>query len=68
MLESSSLSGGGASSKTSVVVGSAAFSENVILADIYGQALAAKGVKVTYKLNIGQRAAYFPALEPARST
>jgi osmoprotectant transport system substrate-binding protein len=64
---SSSLSGGGSSSspapKESVVVGSANFSENVILADIYGQALAANGFTVTYKLNIGARAAYIPALE-----
>jgi osmoprotectant transport system substrate-binding protein len=62
---SSSLSGGGSSSapKTSIVVGSANFSENVILADIYGQALASNGFNVTYKLNIGARAAYIPALE-----
>jgi osmoprotectant transport system substrate-binding protein len=61
---SSSLSGGSTSApKTSIVVGSANFSENVILADIYGQALAANGFNVTYKLNIGARAAYIPALE-----
>src|ERR1700712_4742528 len=61
---SSSLSGSSSSTKkTSVVVGSANFSENVILADIYGQALASNGFKVTYKLNIGARAAYIPALE-----
>ena len=61
---SSSLSGGGSTkSAGSVTVGSANFSENVILADIYGQALAAKGFKVDYKLNIGARAVYIPALE-----
>jgi osmoprotectant transport system substrate-binding protein len=61
---SSSLSGGGTTTKkTSIVVGSANFSENVILADIYGQALAANGYNVTYKLNIGARAAYIPALK-----
>jgi osmoprotectant transport system substrate-binding protein len=61
---SSSLSGSSsAAPKTSIVVGSANFSENVILADIYGQALAENGFKVTYKLNIGARAAYIPALE-----
>lgn len=60
----SSLSGGGSSaSKTSVIVGSAAFPENVTLAYVYGQALAADGVTVTYKVNIGQRAAYFAALQ-----
>ncbi len=35
----------------------------MILADIYGQALAQNGFTVTYKLNIGARAAYIPALE-----
>jgi osmoprotectant transport system substrate-binding protein len=60
---SSSLSGGGSTSKTSVTVGSAAFPENATLAYVYGQALAADGVTVNYKVNIGQRAAYFPALE-----
>ena len=49
-------------SKTTVTVGSAAFSENVILANIYGQALAANGFDVKYKLNIGAREAYIPAL------
>ncbi|MCU1585393.1 MAG: glycine/betaine transporter [Microbacteriaceae bacterium] len=53
----------GSTGKTSIVVGSANFSENVILADIYGQALEANGFAVTYKLNIGARAAYIPALE-----
>jgi osmoprotectant transport system substrate-binding protein len=61
---SSSLSGGGTpAKKTSIVVGSANFSENVVLADIYGQALAENGFDVTYKLNIGARAAYIPALQ-----
>ena len=61
---SASLSGGGSTTKkTSIVVGSANFSENVVLADIYGQALAENGFAVTYKLNIGARAAYIPALE-----
>ncbi len=39
----------------SVVVGSDNFAESVLLADIYGQALAAKGAKVSYKLDIGSR-------------
>jgi osmoprotectant transport system substrate-binding protein len=61
---SSTLGGGTATTKkTSIVVGSANFSENVILADIYGQALADNGFAVSYKLNIGARAAYIPALE-----
>jgi osmoprotectant transport system substrate-binding protein len=62
---SSSLSGGSTSSsaKTTVTVGSAAFPENVVLGNIYGQALAANGFTVKYHLGIGQRAAYIPALE-----
>ncbi len=61
---SGSLSGSsGTKSAGSITVGSANFSENVILADIYGQALAAKGFTVSYKLNIGARAVYIPALE-----
>jgi osmoprotectant transport system substrate-binding protein len=39
----------------SVTVGSANFPENVLLGEIYAQALEAKGVKVTKKLNIGSR-------------
>jgi osmoprotectant transport system substrate-binding protein len=62
---SSSLSGGGSktSAKTTVTIGSAAFPENVVLGNIYGQALAANGFTVKYHLSIGQRAAYLPALE-----
>src|SRR4051794_30154646 len=46
-----------------IVVGSADFSENVLLAEIYAGALSAKGVKVTKKLNIGSRETYIPGLE-----
>ncbi len=60
----STLGGGGSSAgATSVVVGSANFPENVALAYVYGQALAADGVTVRYKVNIGARAAYIPALQ-----
>ena len=38
-----------------VVVGSNNFAESTLLADIYGEALKAKGIKVTYKHNIGSR-------------
>ncbi len=51
-----------AGSSQSIVVGSANFSENTIIAQIYGQALAANGFTVSYKPNIGARAVYFPAL------
>lgn len=38
-----------------VVVGSNNFSESILIADIYGEALKAKGIKVAYKPNIGSR-------------
>ncbi|MEU5391047.1 ABC transporter substrate-binding protein [Streptomyces tibetensis] len=38
-----------------VVVGSNNFAESTLLADIYGEALKAKGIEVTYKHNIGSR-------------
>ena len=46
-----------------ITIGSAAFPENEIIAEIYAQALEAKGVKVTKKLNIGAREAYIKALK-----
>jgi osmoprotectant transport system substrate-binding protein len=46
---------GGAAGGDTVVVGSNNFAESILLADIYGEALKAKGVKVTYKPNIGSR-------------
>ncbi len=54
---------GGASGAGSLTIGSADFTENTILAYVYGDALAAKGVKVSYKVNIGERAAYMAALK-----
>ncbi|HEY3737439.1 MAG TPA: ABC transporter substrate-binding protein [Jatrophihabitans sp.] len=47
----------------SLTVGSADFTESALLADIYADALLAKGVKITKKLNIGERAVYVPALK-----
>jgi osmoprotectant transport system substrate-binding protein len=58
---SNPLSRGGASG--TVVVGSANFPENELLAEIYIQALQAKGIKVTPKLNIGSREVYYPQIE-----
>ncbi len=58
-------SGGG---NGSVVVGSANFPEDELLAQIYIQALQAKGVKVTPKLNIGAREVYYPQLEKGAIT
>ena len=53
---------GGAASG-SVVIGSANFPENEVLAEVYALALKAKGVNVTTKLNIGAREAYYPQIE-----
>jgi osmoprotectant transport system substrate-binding protein len=58
-------SGGSSSAKANagtIVVGSANFPESALLAEIYAGALAAKGVKVDKKLNIGSRETYIPAL------
>ncbi|MEU8592071.1 ABC transporter substrate-binding protein [Streptomyces sp. NPDC048664] len=46
---------GGKSGDGTVVVGSNNFAESILLADIYGEALKAKGLKVAYKPNIGSR-------------
>jgi len=55
---SGSASAGGAP----IVVGSANFTENQILAEIYAKALQAKGVDASTKLNIGSREVYVRAL------
>ena len=47
----------------SVTIGSADFPESTLLADIYGDAMSAKGVKVTKHLNIGARGVYMAALK-----
>ena len=51
------------SATDTITIGSAAFPENEIIAEIYAQALEAKDIKVEKKLNIGAREAYMPALE-----
>ena len=58
---SNPLSQGGAAG--TVVVGSANFPESELLATIYVQALQAKGIKVTPKLNIGSREVYYPQIQ-----
>jgi osmoprotectant transport system substrate-binding protein len=45
-----------------VVIGSANFPEDEVLAEIYSLALQAKGVKVTDKFNIGAREVYYPQI------
>jgi len=49
--------------KGTVVVGSANFPEDELLAEIYVLALQAKGVKVTPKFNIGAREVYYPEIK-----
>ncbi|MCL2780319.1 MAG: ABC transporter substrate-binding protein [Actinomycetia bacterium] len=45
-----------------ITVGSADFPENILLADIYADAMAAKGVRVSKHLDIGERATYMQAM------
>lgn len=54
---------GGKSASDTITVGSAAFPENEIIAQIYTQALQADGVQASIKPNIGQRDAYLAALK-----
>lgn len=54
---------GGGGGGGSVVVGSANFQENVLLGEIYAQALEAKGVKVTRQFNIGAREIIFDQIK-----
>lgn len=59
---------GPSASKGSVVIGSANFPEDELLAEIYSLALSAKGVKVTDKFNIGAREVYYPQIEKGAIT
>lgn len=49
------VTGCSSSDSGTVVVGSNDFAESILIADIYGEALKAKGIKVTYRPNIGSR-------------
>jgi osmoprotectant transport system substrate-binding protein len=51
------------SASAPIVVGSASFTESTIIAEIYSQALAAKGIESSTKLNIGSREVYIKALQ-----
>jgi osmoprotectant transport system substrate-binding protein len=53
----------GAGSSESITVGSANFPESQLLAEIYAQALEAKGVSVTRKLDLGSREKYMDGLK-----
>ena len=63
MASTSSTAGGGGGGGGSIVVGSANFPENQLLAEIYAGALEKAGVSVTKQLNIGSRETYIPALQ-----
>jgi len=65
---SNPLTGGGGQATGSIVVGSDNFLESVLLADIYGQALQAKGYKVSYKLNIASREVTYGLLKSGTIT
>lgn len=55
--------GGDDTTPGSVVIGSADFPESTLLAEIYGRAMEAEGVDVTYQLNIGSREVYYSQIE-----
>jgi hypothetical protein len=57
-----------AASKGSVIVGSANFPEDELLAQIYATALTARGVKVTDQFSIGAREVYYPEIEKGAIT
>ena len=61
--DASDTTGTTAEAKASIIVGSAAFSENEMLANMYGAVLADAGYDVTYKLKLGAREVIQPALE-----
>ncbi len=48
---------------SAIRIGAFDFTESAILAELYGQALEAKGFKVAYHLNLGSREIVDPALE-----
>lgn len=50
-------------SAETIIIGSQAFSENEIVAEIYAQALETAGYSVERKFNIGSREVYIPAIE-----
>lgn len=56
--------GEGSAGRTSqIIVGSANFPENELLADLYAGALSAKGHKVTKRLDVGTRETLLPAMK-----
>lgn len=63
-LGANGLDAAGTSAKgVSLTIGSANFPENVVLAEIYAEALRVQGATIKTTLNIGSREKYYPALE-----
>jgi len=54
---------GAAAAGGPIIIGSANFPESALLANIYAEALKAKGIEVSTSLNIGSREVYLKALE-----
>ena len=65
---SASGSGTAAAQSAPIVVGSADFTESKVLAEIYSQALKAKGIESSTKLGIGSREIYIKALQDGSIT
>ena len=59
---------GGGAPKGTVVVGSANFPEDELLAQIYLEALQGAGIKATPKFNIGAREVYYPQIQKGAIT
>jgi osmoprotectant transport system substrate-binding protein len=55
--------GGGDGDVTTISIGSQGFPESDILAQVYGQVLAANGYDVSYAAGIGSRETFIPALQ-----
>ncbi len=58
-----STEGSGSGDSSTITMGSANFPENILLAEIYAQALEAKDVTINRKLNLGARELYLKALQ-----
>jgi osmoprotectant transport system substrate-binding protein len=58
----------GEAASGTVVIGSANFPEDELLAEIYLQALQAKGIKATPKFNLGSRDIYYPQIRDGAIT
>jgi osmoprotectant transport system substrate-binding protein len=63
LAQSSSSGSASGGSGAAVVVGSADFTESTVLAELYAQALTAKGVQASVKPSVGTREVYLKALK-----